>query len=1739
MIGYNEGVKSSVLARRLRNLFFVTILFSLGLARGEDKRIHLRNELILTPPAQNSLPSNRAASTNGSRLFLIQFEDHPLAVQRAELQSMGVELLKYVPDDAFIARMTNASPEQVRALNFVRWVGPYSVKHKIHPRLDAALQRTNAPLAVNLLLSPRATAAEVNEARAILKSVTYQSRLRQGVILRGVLDPATLNRLAGLDAVLWVEPAPRRRLVDEAGSKLVGGDDGQVATPTVTQQLGFGGQGVTVCVADTGLDSGDTNNMHPDVRGRVTGFKFYAPLTDGSDGYGHGTHCAGIVAGNAATGETDPDSGAWYGLGVANQASLFIERIFDDDANEVTPAPSDENLTQDAVRNGAQIGANSWGNDVQGEYDTDAFQFDELVRDADSVTPGDQPYILEFSAGNAGPGSQTLDSPATAKNVIATGASENTPNLYAELYGLYSDGPDTVADFSSCGPCEDGRIKPDLVAPGTWIASMASSAAPGEAAVAWTVIDNFYVYMGGTSMSGPAAAGAAAAFVQFYKSTHANAVPSPALVKAALINSASELDPSNGGPGPVPNFQEGWGRVTLTNLIESQRNFQWVDQTALLTTGEIYQQHTFVGVSNQALKITLAYTDVAGFPGAIPALVNQLNLEVVGPDGSLYRGNQLDDGESVPNATSVDTLNNVQAVHLAQPMPGDYLIRVRAVNVVEDARTDTSAVDQDFALVVSGPLLSPKQGEVLLDRANYTAPGAIKLAVLDAGRAASNAVTVRLTSATEPLGEQITLHAAGGYGAFTNTVATLAGNPVADGKLEIHNGDAITAAYVDSSAVTQTASALAVLNPPVISSVNTSVDLGVITIAWQTSEAADSVLYYGTNRSALNLVASNSALATSHAISLGDLPAGATFYFVVVATDDAGNTSTNNNSGASYSFVAVATPPVLLVDAYDEAGESTNGSPVIAAGAYTNALAATGYGFAYWNVLARGSPALANLQPYRVVIWRTTDDIINYDGTNNTLTPAQQSMIQTYLNNGGSFFMASMGILSQLGDVPFRANVLQVGGFVQNPDSPAPCDCDEYFGVPSFIGVPADPITSGMNVTLDYSSYPSFDLGDGDVIGPDFGDTFTPTTNSTAIAFESASGKCCGARFPPTGVSSPGRVVFLSFPLDTVPETGPTPDNETALLLNVLNFLDPGGNGIGTLALDQGEYSIPALVTVQIGDVAIAGAGQTQATFSTTSFTNRVTVTAKETAHAGLFSGFITLVATNTTLPGQLRVRSGDTVTASYFDASIKSNVLATAIVDTNAPVITAVAAATNVGGAVVTWNTSEAADSLVQYGQGLILDHTAYAAALVTSHSVALSQLLANHVYYFQVVSRDSAGNAATDDNHGALYSFITPKTLQPPWFDNFETGAPGWTVVPDTTSGLGSKLNWTLGTPHNGLQNSARSGVNAWGSDLNGAQIPFSASSYLYSPVIDLTGFSQATLTFWHCFDFSEVVFDPYYYEQGQLLISTDPSTPPGNLPWIVDYSGDASGDWRMETVVLTNYAGRPIQIVWDYLGFEGATTYGWLVDDVGVTGVPAEGGGSVVVSMNIASGNFTLIGPTGSTQNGSSLITTINDAVPGQYSVQFGDVAFYSTPPPLTNTLLASNILNFTGTYTFPDVNSNGMSDLYEQYYFGSVSSNRTRFTDTDGDGMSDYAEFIAGTNPTNASSNLRIIRAFATNNVMTLQWSAVPGRIYQVQSSTNLRDWPPVSLWLQASNSPMTYSWTNASDKERSFRVEVRP
>src|SRR5215467_11085617 len=115
--------------------------------------------------------------------------------------------------------------------------------------------------------------------------------------------PSQLGALALADSVLWIEPAPHMKLVDEVASKIVAGDGGPKTL--LTQSLGYDGKGVSVAVADTGLNNGDAATMHPDLLGRTPAFFYYGTLLNAADEHSHGTHVAGIIAGNGATGETD------------------------------------------------------------------------------------------------------------------------------------------------------------------------------------------------------------------------------------------------------------------------------------------------------------------------------------------------------------------------------------------------------------------------------------------------------------------------------------------------------------------------------------------------------------------------------------------------------------------------------------------------------------------------------------------------------------------------------------------------------------------------------------------------------------------------------------------------------------------------------------------------------------------------------------------------------------------------------------------------------------------------------------------------------------------------------------------------------------------------------------------------------------------------------------------------------------------------------------------------------------------------------------------------------------------------------------------------------------------------------------------------------------------------------------------------------------------------------------------
>jgi len=85
----------------------------------------------------------------------------------------------------------------------------------------------------------------------------------------------------------------------------------------------------------------------------------------------------------------------------------------------------------------------------------------------------------------------------------------------------------------------------------------------------------------------------------------------------------------------------------------------------------------------------------------------------------------------------------------------------------------------------------------------------------------------------------------------------------------------------------------------------------------------------------------------------------------------------------------------------------------------------------------------------------------------------------------------------------------------------------------------------------------------------------------------------------------------------------------------------------------------------------------------------------------------------------------------------------------------------------------------------------------LATAHEIALTGLQPDTTYYYQVVSRDAAGNTIVKDNAGAPFAFHTLAAIVPPWSENFNTGATNWSVFDSD----GSQSSWTLGTPSNGV--------------------------------------------------------------------------------------------------------------------------------------------------------------------------------------------------------------------------------------------------------------------------------------------------------------------------------------------------
>ncbi|MEE2812298.1 MAG: S8 family serine peptidase, partial [Candidatus Thermoplasmatota archaeon] len=287
--------------------------------------------------------------------------------------------------------------------------------------------------------------------------------------------------------------------------------------------------------------------------------------------------------------------------------------------------------------------------------------------------------IVLVSAGNDGPDSDTITPPATAKNVVAVGNHHNR----------YSGAPNTLAEGSSRGPTDDGRIKPDVTAPGTWVRSCLSQDADDLSGASWE--SQWYVEYSGTSMAAPNAAGASVLIREYLMEIAGRPAPQGALIKGLLILGAEDA-----GSRDIPNMNEGWGRVNLVNsLIPGTDTGIWVDDRTTVRSGQTREYLFNLTRSNTPFKAVLTWSDYPGNTWSNKQLQNDLDMVVIAPDGTEYLGNDFANGRSTTGGDA-DDVNNVEVALIDQADMGVWTIRIT------DVAHGGQRSDQAFALAVRG-----------------------------------------------------------------------------------------------------------------------------------------------------------------------------------------------------------------------------------------------------------------------------------------------------------------------------------------------------------------------------------------------------------------------------------------------------------------------------------------------------------------------------------------------------------------------------------------------------------------------------------------------------------------------------------------------------------------------------------------------------------------------------------------------------------------------------------------------------------------------------------------------------------------------------------------------------------------------------------------------------------------------------------------------------------------------------
>ena len=868
------------------------------------EHIELRSGALQTATLDPATAAERLTALDArthSSHFVVELKNELGIEEREAMAARGLRLLTCLGPRTWIASSHARMAGNLETIaQKVNWAGELKDDWKLHPwlaagkvptwtvdntqieaarngqpfdpeRLVEQLMEVGDPKVVVYALAHRdVELADLKTMIPLLGNGEVLSEMKSinGVVIR--LPYSEIPRIVKLDEVMWLEPAlPQFKELNDSNRTI------SQVTEVQDSPYGLDGTGVTVMVYDGGF----ADSSHPDFSGRLT-------VRDSSGQSSHGTHVCGTVGGDGT------NSGGAY-KGMAPNATIesygfeqdggLSEGFLYTDPGDLELDYSDAINNHGAVISNNSIGTNTAPNGFPCEWTGDYGVTSNLI---DSVVRGDLGGRIRIVWANGnerqttrcGDLYNTTAPPACAKNHITIGA--------------LNSNDDSVTSFTSWGPADDGRIKPDLSGPGCQ--------SDEDGGVTSTTPGGGYSSYCGTSMSSPTVCGIGALIIQDWRAQFPGKEDLwNSSLKALLATTGADL----GNPGP--DCQHGFGTVRARNAIDALRAGCIVE--AEVADSDTYEFLVIVGPDDDELKITLAWDDAPASPLPVNALVNDLDLVVLSPSGERVMPWTIDPSDPGAPATQdqEDHLNNMEQVTVASPASGAWRIQIRGFAV--------PVGPQQFSVVTTPePTQCSSTGIVGLDRGFYPLDSQLAVSVVDCDLNTDDntiqTIEIMVSSDDEPSGEMITLvEEDPAASVFSGGLSIVSSD--AEGSLLALDGSTIRATYIDAedsdgnTDVLNVATAVMDGLTPTPQSVEiTEYHPDGATISVTSSEPVRITIRYGSTCASLNEEIVQNSYSQTHDIRLSGLFDNFTYAFSIEIEDQAGNSAPYDNGGDCWEF---------------------------------------------------------------------------------------------------------------------------------------------------------------------------------------------------------------------------------------------------------------------------------------------------------------------------------------------------------------------------------------------------------------------------------------------------------------------------------------------------------------------------------------------------------------------------------------------------------------------------------------------------------------------------------------------------------------------------------------------------------------------------------------------------------------------------------------------------------------------